>query len=584
MSAGGNDMRLGGAYIELSLDDAKIQSQLNAFYRQFANTRPAQPKIDFLNNLVPQFRAASEQSKALLANMQAFRRLSLGGADPSQLGFVDKYQAHNIRTQQGAALSGGIAHEKETQLGTLQQAVALEKARAKFAASPEGAKVIREQIKLQKELTAAKKATLAAEKAAVGPQAKEADPEQRQRDLKRFRSTMGYSFAAGTAGLTGLSAAASPAAFATLTGSIEMLSISIGQGLIPYLLDMSLYLQRTSRWIDTLSPSTKDWAAKLALTGVAIVGTAYAVSKLSQGFTALAAGIRVAGSAMAFLYANPAIAGLAALAIAVGAVGYAMSQNAEKTRYFTDRLNDLETSRKRLEAGGQAKTADIELLPPEAKAAIRQAQQSGDKKQMEATYKRLESESKATLEANPETDVDARIEKARRLIEGYAGHGSPERWKKLTEQLGNLGVPQHAIHPGSTILDQEISKLTGSPTPDLAARVEAALRMPVEVAKAQQAAARAMMLQGGIQTDEQKRQQLIISQRGLPQASFMDNQQLADTIQQKALVADTVEESNRQAQIRNFINALADSPFGKWIENLSDNSEAWKSYTPAWGD
>ena len=76
----------------------------------------------------------------------------------------------------------------------------------------------------------------------------------RQREmLREFSATATRVFFAGTAAITGLVSAASPDAFNTVTGSIQLLAGEIGRAFIPAAVKAAIAIQKARNYIRGLS-------------------------------------------------------------------------------------------------------------------------------------------------------------------------------------------------------------------------------------------------------------------------------------------------------------------------------------------
>jgi hypothetical protein len=576
---------LGSAWVELRLDESHVPADLAAFRAKLtAGLKPQ--KVDFLNALPSTFREVADQTAAATEQLKEFRRLSLGGE--LKLPGFEKFHAENLRRQQTAALTTQVDTSQTQKLAALQQSIALEKVRAKYAASPEGAKALREEVRLQRELKTTQGAGEYAKRAAeLGTfQAALIGAQDKLSKLDKATTAAGVAFAAGTASIFGFLAAASPNAMATFEASLKGLSISIGGSFVPYLDQMSLGLQKAAIWVDHLDRGFKGMAAKVVVGAVALSGAYYGTTKLLYGFAALTAGVVQFGVAMWGLALNPWTWAFAGLAVVIGGVGLALHKSGEQANYFKNKMSELEDLRRRLQAGEALKTTDIGRLSPEAQARIRQAQRSGDKRQMEDSLRYLDKQAQDIIAGLPEADIQKRVEQARQILEAattqrYTGIQSFEQDKKIIEgaraKLINLGVSpealkdvQNALHP-KDMPNNRASMLD---------RIEAALRLPIANAQAQLEAVRALAAQRGIPlpgsgstTSEQLKRSLV----GRPTARiFETNQELADFITLASLNAGTPEADNWQKQIEIL------EEVGGLLKEIRDNSKAWTTYSPAW--
>lgn len=138
--------------------------------------------------------------------------------------------------------------------------------------------------------------------------------------MKELGATVQQSVNSASSSVWGLAqAGGSLVAWPTFTSSVQLLSITIGQTLLPYLNSMSLALQRASAWFQGLSDSTKEWVGVGLTSVVAFGGIAIAISKI------IAAGRMMIGVMQASwaVMASPTGLALGAVAVTVGALAAA---------------------------------------------------------------------------------------------------------------------------------------------------------------------------------------------------------------------------------------------------------------------
>jgi hypothetical protein len=383
MSSLGN--KLGDAFVELHLSDAKVPADLKNFRDKVMAGQNLAPKVDFLNALPSRYRAVADQTTSAIEKLKEWRRLSLGGQQ--NLGGFDKYHAENLRRQQGAALGGEVEGGQTQKLAALQQSIALEKIRAQYAASPEGAKALSEEVKLQGELNAAQaqrdrggklaalQQSIVLEKQrlryAASPEGAKAIREEvklqkelntatrasgfaeRTAEVGRFQAALemanaqlaqvggvaATAFIGGTAAIGGFVAAASPNALATFKASVEGVAISIGGPFIGYLDSASLGLQRLSRWIQALDPDLKRTAAHFVLTSVGVAGLSYAGIQLISTIGGIVKGLKYLQATFFLTPLGVAAVAIAGLTTAVAALGAAYWATGDKAKYMHDAAN-----------------------------------------------------------------------------------------------------------------------------------------------------------------------------------------------------------------------------------------------------
>jgi hypothetical protein len=137
--------------------------------------------------------------------------------------------------------------------------------------------------------------------------------------LRQFGAVAGATFAAGSAQILALTAAASPDAINTFTGSIKLLSGEVGTIFLPYMVQASKFVQDLRYEFRSLSPETRDNIAKFIVMGTAAAGAAAAL-------TGLALAIIKVGTALTTLAAHPVVLAFMAIAAAAAYAAYNIYQ------------------------------------------------------------------------------------------------------------------------------------------------------------------------------------------------------------------------------------------------------------------
>lgn len=128
-------------------------------------------------------------------------------------------------------------------------------------------------------------------------------------------------FAAASAAMSGLAAAASPAVWSTFTGSWTYLSAVVGQMFVPYMIEAARAIQAGARWFQTLDPELRSNAAGWIVAGVAAMGFVSILSRMLSLVLSLGPALRALG----FLAATPVGAALAGAALG-GGTAYAVGE------------------------------------------------------------------------------------------------------------------------------------------------------------------------------------------------------------------------------------------------------------------
>ncbi len=100
--------------------------------------------------------------------------------------------------------------------------------------------------------------------------------------LKSISTEAKIGFAAGTGGILGSVAAASPESFNTFTGSMKLAAGAIGMIFIPALTEVSRWLQNAANYIRGLSDESKALIAKWSILGLEILGSIIVIKKVAE--------------------------------------------------------------------------------------------------------------------------------------------------------------------------------------------------------------------------------------------------------------------------------------------------------------
>lgn len=206
--------------------------------------------------------------------------------------------------------------------------VAREKERAKYLASPAGLAMLQQQVKAARELAAAQRearyAAVAADQGAMaaGLARLNDQTEQGRQRLVAFTAAAQNTYSAGASAIMSLVAAGDPfSTWPTFQASVEGLSISIGQTLIPYVDMASGAVQRLTKWFDGLTDTQKSWTATILVGSTALAGTVVVGAKVVTLLGSVVTAARAAAAAMATLNAAAGPWGWAALGIGAATAG-----------------------------------------------------------------------------------------------------------------------------------------------------------------------------------------------------------------------------------------------------------------------
>jgi hypothetical protein len=486
-------------------------------------------------------------------------------------------QARALRMQQTSALDAGLrASGQERLLGT-EKAIQGEKARSRFAVSPEGSRMLREQVRLTKELTRAQSDTrwreMVAEQGKFG-----AGLSYINEQLVKFQSVATYTFAAGAAALTGFLSAASPSAVKTFTGSIEYLSIRLGEPFIPYLDAASRKLQQMGRWFEALSPEAKDATAKIVLFGIGASAAALALGRMAMMGKAAWDGlmwIRDRWFLTSFGTATVAVVGLTA---AVAALGAAFYLTGNKAQDMGSRVDHLEAARQQIEANGKGPIDWRQKgnLSPESKTLLDRATASGERPKILQALELMQIRAQHGLEANPEELIERRVGQAAQMdaearklspLNPFSGRAAAnEERAKLLESFGIEGQLSRYRTGRGIMGTDEVEHI-------LRARRE---QFAFEKAFAESGLKRQGMLPDGSEPKRAPDDGFKRSLAGLPSPAISSFEQYADRLQVAGLQPDDLENQNRMEQIR----ILSENK--ELLQTIRDNTANIRDLVPAY--
>jgi hypothetical protein len=254
--------------------------------------------------------------------------------------------------------------------------------------------------------------------------------DEAKKSMAGFHSVAAFGFAAATASITGFVAAASPMHFNTLTGSVKLLSVAIGQSFVPYIEKASEFIQDVANYIhDEMDPALKSQIASWIMWGTAGMGAVVvggrliamyrlinapvaAVVRAVISFTsalnasvaasagASGAATKLLGSLGAFAKANPVgvllgivgVAGTVYMAIRNIASGF--DHASESIGQMQTRLAQLESLAESLEHGGPLGMRQVQQAfagNAEALQALQAAQGQGPQAFRAAVQQQIQS-------------------------------------------------------------------------------------------------------------------------------------------------------------------------------------------------
>lgn len=328
--------------------------------------------------------------------------------------------------------------------------------------------------------------------------------EQAEKRFGDFLHSAKVGFAATTAAITGFTAAASPAVFDTLTQSIHLLAVQVGQALLPYMLKASMAIQRAANWFSNLSDETKDSAAKLLLWAAAGTGAIVVMTELVLWAKRIAEAFAIAKAAI-LAFGLGGSATLVGVAVATGYVAYRAKQMSDAlggNRSLAEQRQQVEqmgTS----EVTNAGKAAGIFNLPQDQQAAaarkkfdeLNRAYEEATKRQIELREKFANSPVWQTVKDLFTSEAEAVGKEVDYLFR------QREKFRKLNDVLQGK---------------------------------------PLDTAKAQE-----------------MQEQLLLSMRGLPQAGFVGGEELGKQVAMAGLKpGGALETRIAEDQINNLLKAL----------------------------
>jgi hypothetical protein len=241
--------------------------------------------------------------------------------------------------------------------------------RAKYLASPEGTRALREQRALSQDLGKALRAERWQEQVALQGQFAARLSWAREEAGKLGQALDGTGRMAGgaffgmSAGILALTRSANPVAFDTFRASVEGLAISVGGSLGPGVIQVSGYIQQMAGYVDRLDPAFKSTAASVALWTTGLLGASYVVTRLVGT-------LRLLGPALAFTRAHPVLLGLTAIGGAVAYLTDGFGLLRDRARAAGDAMGEAGRARVEGGAGGGASPRDV--LTPADFEGVRQ--------------------------------------------------------------------------------------------------------------------------------------------------------------------------------------------------------------------
>jgi hypothetical protein len=195
-------------------------------------------------------------------------------------------------------------------------------------------------------------------------------------------------FGLGATAIQSFALSAMPDGMRTLVSSFELVKASVGGAFMPQILQASAYLQQFAYWLQTITPEQKQFYGSLVVGTVAILGFVSALPFLVNSLAGMAIGARGAMVGLSFLAANPAVAGVFALAAAAAAANKALND-------YADRLNKQVDDEKNAGAYAAHEADKSEELkkdkaiqdPEERLKVLRQKEQEARAQEMAALQK-----------------------------------------------------------------------------------------------------------------------------------------------------------------------------------------------------
>jgi hypothetical protein len=238
-------------------------------------------------------------------------------------------------------------------------------------------------------------------------------------DLKTFSTNATVAYAAGTAGLLSMVAAASPSHFATLTGSFQLVASAIGQSLLPYITELSRWVYSVRVYWEGLSDATKSSIARFAVAGVTLAGIIATAGGLIRVFGLLSSSVVSLGRVLTLgLLSNPILAGIVGLTAAVVALAYATGLVGSNARDSTGALVELD-EKGRPKPKKKAETAITReqqaALPEGIRTQLSQA--AGDTQRMGRILADAEKQQQALLAQSRQATIAPTPEQMDRIVQ-----------------------------------------------------------------------------------------------------------------------------------------------------------------------
>jgi hypothetical protein len=203
----------------------------------------------------------------------------------------------------------------------LQEELRLLSAREKFLASPAGKDALRRESDIRKEINRIQQSAdwrkqveqLNIFGASIGV----ADEwlKKLQINLQGIGRIGGYTFLTLTSGILSFVSAADPVAYQTFRRSVEGLAVSLGSMFGDSVLQAAGGLQQLADSIDALDPATKQFIVRTTLITTGVGALLMILPKL-------AGGLRLVGSALAFVFSSPTVFIITAATAALGTMAY----------------------------------------------------------------------------------------------------------------------------------------------------------------------------------------------------------------------------------------------------------------------
>lgn len=386
--------------------DEFTQAQNTAYDRarsQYLYQRLILPEIDGSAH-----QRAARMQAAEGATGDLYRAKLYQSSQQARAGFLATEEGKDTLKQTAQAQSQG---DQSARLNALKQQVELEKQKAKLMASPQGRQALKDEANLQRELArnqgaqAWEKMVAEQGKFGAGLSVAERKLGELQRKFSGVGQSAGNLWMMGTAGITGLVAAADPfSTFPTLQESVKGLAIELGQGFLPIVDSVSQKIQGLTHWFAGLDESTKKNIATYATYAVAGAGVVYALYKIAGASYAAVGAVNALNLAWraspwgfvisSAITATAAIGGLAAAYYTLGSnargAGDGMASAADKAE---------------LKRREDEKRSVYESLPSDFKAKYREAKDEEGRRGVLREYQKKTKEDLEKAKASQLDDV-----------------------------------------------------------------------------------------------------------------------------------------------------------------------------------